>query len=426
MRSVLRWSVWLLGGIAAVVVARGLLGTVLVSLRPRPDPPDAALAAHAAQLHRDALLLDGHNDVPTWMLRYGFDLAMDGNEPSDRNPFFYYPFEALPFAPTAESIHTHTDLARLREGGVDAQFFSIFVDCAVLEEGAGAAKRRALEMIAAFHEQLSRHGDRIELSRSRADVDRIRHAGKIAALMGLEGGHAIEDDLTALGEFHALGIRYVTLTHNCTHGWADAAGDADDPDVNRHGGLSEFGRGVVREMNQLGLIVDVSHAADDTFWDVIETTRAPIMASHSSVRSIADQPRNLSDEMLRALADNGGIAMINFRTVYLDPEKTAIWKLLTGWHWLTHPGGTGTPLSAVADHIDRAVQVAGLDHVGLGSDFDGVMLLPDGLADVGDFPNLTLELVRRGYSDEAVAKILGGNALRVLERVEQIASPVAD
>jgi membrane dipeptidase len=383
------------------------------------------LAAHAARLHRDAVLLDGHNDVATWMLRYGFDLAMDGDEPSDRNPFFYYPFDWLPFAPTGDSIHTHTDLARLREGGVDAQFFSIYVDCAVLQDGAGAARRRAHDMLSVFREQLVLHSDQIELSRSRADVDRVRREGRIAALLGLESGHAIEDDLAALSEFHALGVRYVTLTHNCTHGWADAAADADDPDVKQQGGLSEFGHEVVREMNRLGLIVDVSHASDDTFWDAIETTRAPIMASHSSVRAIADQPRNLSDEMLRALAENGGVAMINFRTLYLDPGKTEMWKLFSGWHWLSHPGGTGTPLGSVVDHIDRVVRIAGIDHVGLGSDFDGVMFLPAGLEDVGDYPNLTLELVRRGYSDEAVTQILGGNALRMLAEVEQAAESFA-
>jgi membrane dipeptidase len=177
----------------------------------------------------------------------------------------------------------------------------------------------------------------------------------------------------------------------------------------------------VAEMNRLGLMVDVSHASDDTFWDAIEATRAPIMASHSSVRAVANHPRNLSDEMLRALAENRGVVMMNFRTSYLDPSKTATWKLFTGWYWFTHPGGGDTPASAVADHIDHAVEIAGVDHVGLGSDFDGVMFLPVGLADVSDYPNLTLELVRRGYGDDAVPKILGGNALRVLAEVEQAA-----
>jgi membrane dipeptidase len=172
--------------------------------------------------------------------------------------------------------------------------------------------------------------------------------------------------------------------------------------------------------------VDVSHASDDTFWDVIEATHTPIMASHSSVRAIANHPRNLSDEMLRAIAENRGVVMMNFRASYLDASKTNAWKLFTGWHWFTHPGGGATPASAVADHIDHAVEIAGVDHVGLGSDFDGVLFLPVGLADVADFPNLTVELVRRGYGDHAIPKILGGNALRVLAEVEQAASIVQE
>jgi membrane dipeptidase len=280
-------------------------------------------------------------------------------------------------------------------------------------------------MIEALRSQVRRYPDVIEFAYTVSDVERIVSEGRLAALMGLEGGHAIEDDLENLLHFHEQGIRYMTLTHNCSHGWAGSSSDSHDSGVVDLG-LSAFGREVVREMNSLGMIVDVSHVSDDTFWDVLEVTRAPIMASHSSARALADHPRNLTDEMLGAVADNGGVVMINFSTLYLDPEKIPAWKVFSGWHWFTHPSGPETPLSMLVDHIDHLANVAGIDHVGLGSDFDGVPTLPEGLKDVGDFPNITVELVRRGYSDEDVRKVLGGNVLRVLDAVESVSAQAAN
>ena len=255
------------------------------------------------------------------------------------------------------------------------------------------------------------------MARTVEEVRAVTASGRMAALMGLEGGHAIEDSLETLEEFYDRGVRYVTLTHTCSHSWADASTDEA-----RHGGLTEFGREVVRTMNRLGMIVDVSHVSDDTFWDVIEVTEAPVMASHSSARAVADHPRNMTDDMLRAVAKNGGVVMVNFLANYLDPRKTSLVELATGWFWLTHPSGTQTPLTVAVDHIDHIVSVAGVDHVGLGSDFDGGPFFPEDLDTVDDFPNITLELVRRGYSDEDIEKILGGNALRVWAAVESSAT----
>jgi len=378
---------------------------------------DAALRERAERIHRDAIVLDAHNDVPTLCLDYGFDLGMDGADPKKRRAAIYWVLGWLLRRPFADEIRTETDLRRLQAGGVDAQFFSIFVDSRYVPEKAaqaGRAKRRALNMIGVVYEQVRRHPDELELAKSVADVRRNAAKGKIAALMGLEGGHAIEDDLANLREFYDQGVRYMTLTWQNTNNWADSS-----TDDHRHGGLTDFGREVVREMNRLGMIVDVSHASDETFFDTIEVSRAPVMASHSSARAIADIPRNMSDEMLQAVARNGGVVMVNFAGHSIDPHKTGYWK--TCWNWVSNFGWVDTPLELLVDHIDHIVAVAGIDHVGLGSDFDGALFYPKGIKDVSGFPNITLELLRRGYSDEEVRKILGENALRVFSDVESVA-----
>jgi membrane dipeptidase len=373
------------------------------------------------EIHRDAIVVDGHNDLPLWMIEFGFDLGMDGNEEADRSPWLHAGFRWLPWRPEGDRLRTSTDLARIREGGLDAQFFSVWVSPEFYDPGdPGRARQRALDTIEVLREQVYRHADAVEMAESVDDVRRIVSSGKLAALIGLEGGHAIADDLETLRLFYREGARYMTLTWSFSHGWADSSGDVDDPDVPHHGGLSDFGREVVREMNRLGMIVDISHVSDETFWDVMEVTHAPVMASHSSVRAIADHPRNLSDDMLRGVAKNGGVVMINFFTMYLDPEKTTGWKFFKDWVW--NLGGSPTPLALLADHMDHVVEVAGIDHVGLGSDFDGAPTLPDGMKDVGDYPNLTLELLRRGYSEEDLRKVLGENALRVMSAVEETAA----
>jgi membrane dipeptidase len=225
--------------------------------------------------------------------------------------------------------------------------------------------------------------------------------------MGIEGGHAIEDSLFALRDFYRLGVRYMTLTHTNTNDWADSAG-LNAPEPATHHGLSPFGEEVVREMQRIGMLVDVSHVSDETFDDVMRVATCPVIASHSSARAVAPHRRNLSDDMLRALAKNGGVAMVNFFPGFIDPNYDAT-------------GGRGTPLSLLIDHIAHVIDVAGEDHVGLGADFDGVPSLPEGLGGVDGLPKITLELVRRGYSDDVVKKVLGENFLRVMEAAEACA-----
>jgi membrane dipeptidase len=248
------------------------------------------------------------------------------------------------------------------------------------------------------------------------DIRRIHKAGKIAALMGIEGGHAIEDSLSALRQFYRLGVRYMTLTHTNTNNWADSAGGINNPAEKRHGGLSDFGREVVREMNRLGMMVDVSHVADDTFQDVIETTQAPVIASHSSCRALTNVPRNLTDDMLKALAQNRGVVMINFYNGFINTEYAR-----PGAQAPAKPANVAT-MEMLIQHFEHAIKVAGIDHVGIGSDFDGVDgMLPGGMEDVSKLPAITYELLKRGYTDADVKKILGGNMLRVMAEVEEAA-----
>lgn len=398
----------IVGGVALV-----LLGCGPAALPP-PAPPDPALAARAAALHRDALVLDGHNDVPSWILDYGFDLAMDGAAPNLRPAWHYWVLGSLLPTPHGDGIGTDTDLARLRAGGVDALWLSIFVDAHYAPRGpaeAGRATARAMAMIDAVEEQLRRHPDELALARTADEVRATVASGRIAILLGLEGGHAIENSLDALRAFHARGVRYLTLTWANSNDWADSSGDEA-----RHGGLTGFGREVVRELNRLGILVDVSHVSDATLSDVLATTRAPLIASHSSARALADHPRNLRDEQLRAIALNGGVVMVNFADIFIDPRKVSPWEHAA--RWAAGLGRPLTPLSVLADHVEHVARVAGVDHVGLGSDFDGAPWFPAGLEDVSGYPALTLELLRRGWSDDELRKLLGGNALRVLARAE--------
>jgi membrane dipeptidase len=301
--------------------------------------------------------------------------------------------------------------------------------------GHGAA-RVALEQIDLIHRYTER-SPTLEMAYTAADVRRIHQHHKIASLIGIEGGHAIENSLGALRQFYALGVRYMTLTHVNTIDWADAATDSA-----KHGGLTPFGEEVVREMNRLGMLVDLSHVSDETMRDALRVSQAPVIFSHSSARAIADHPRNVPDDVLAMLRTNGGVVMTNFYSAFTDPQaarimhdmvgvergfKTehpndpaAVDSLMAAWR-AAHPIPRGT-VSTVADHVDHLVKVAGIDHVGLGSDFDGISSTPVGLEDVSTFPNLTAELLRRGYSDGDVKKILGLNVLRVMEQAEQVAA----
>src|SRR5262245_473753 len=352
---------------------------------------DAKLRERAMRLHREAIVIDTHNDVTSPMTDEGFDLGARDT-----------------------SGKIQTDIPRMKEGGLDAEFFAIYVAAKYAKEG-GAA-RRALDMIDGVYEQARRRPESLEIAFTSDDIRRIHKTGKIAALMGIEGGHAIEDSLSALRQFYRLGVRYMTLTHTNTNNWADSAGGINNPAERRHGGLSDFGLEVVREMNRLGMMVDVSHVADETFQGVIETTQAPVIASHSSCRALTNAPRNMTDDMLRALAKNGGVVMINFYNGFINTEYAK-----PGMPAPTKSANTAT-LDMLMRHFEHAIKVAGIDHVGIGSDFDGVEgLVPAGMEDVSKLPTITYELLKRGYSENDVKKVLGENLLRVMAEVEGVA-----
>ena len=374
----------------------------------------------ATRLHQQAIIVDGHNDIPSVILGSNYDLG-------------------------TKSTRTHTDLARMKTGGITGEFFSIYVEGELAEKPTshgGGALRRAVDLIDVTYRQVERHPAELMLATTAADIRRAKREGKIAVLMGVEGGHAIENSLNALRTLYRLGCRYMTLTHSNTNEWADSAG-FNGPPIVRHHGLSPFGEEVVHEMQRIGMLVDISHVADETFWSVMKVAKAPVIASHSSSRAVADQRRNMTDDMLRGLAKNGGVAMVNFWSMFLSNENGAAAK-----KWFDKNGkafgelrarlrddpiafrealeklrAQGEPLpkvpfSVLIDHIDHMVKVAGVDHVGLGSDFDGVDDLPEGLTGIDGLPKITLELVKRGYADEDILKILGGNFLRVLESAE--------
>jgi len=390
---------------------------------------DAALRARALKLHREAIVIDTHNDITSPMVDDHFDLAMNGINADG-------------------TMKTHTDIRRMKEGGLDAEFFAIYVGKEFVDkkpaEGGGAA-RRALDMIDAVREQVRRHPETFEMASTAADIRRIASRGKIAALMGIEGGHAIEDSLSALRQFYKLGVRYMTLTHSNTNNWADSSGDISNPNVGHHNGLTDFGREVVREMNRLGMMVDISHVSDKTFWDAIETSRAPVIASHSSARALTDVPRNMTDDMLRAVAKKGGVVMVNFgkgfvntKAVKPSPETQAKMDEIRNQYSgdqatmraklreLQGPSPKVT-LDMLIDHFVHIAKVAGVDHVGIGSDFDGVGgQLPEGMEEISKLPSITYELLKRGYSDADVKKVLGENFLRTMAEVERVAKKIQD
>ncbi|MFO0907278.1 MAG: dipeptidase [Isosphaeraceae bacterium] len=370
----------------------------------RPAP----VSERARSVHQSGMLFDGHNDLP-WRLRTDGDMA----------------FERLDLAKRLDS--GQTDLPRLREGGLKAQFWSVYIP----SEQPNPA-RTVTQQIDLVHRMIERYPNDFELALNADDVERIVKAGKIASLIGIEGGVAIENDLAQLRAFARLGARYMTLTHNATLDWADAATDTP-----RHHGLTPFGERVVGEMNRLGMLVDISHVSAETMDDVLRVSRAPVIASHSSAFAIAPHPRNVPDEILRRLPANGGVVMVNFFSGFIVPEyarkMAAIRNELRAKHpdpkdfsrafkeWADSnklPRGT---LSDVVDHIDHIVKVAGIDHVGIGSDFDGITAWPAGLDDVSAYPRLTEELLRRGYSEANIHKILGGNVLRAFRKAGDVA-----
>jgi membrane dipeptidase len=385
----------------------------------KPQKADAAQA-----IHQSALIIDTHADTPQRFLDENFDLAE--NTPVSAG---------------------HIDLGKIKQGNLGAEFFSIWVE----PEFKGHYAKRAMDLIDSVYQQAARHPDKITMAFTADDIVRAHEQHKFAALMGIEGGHALENDVRLLRDFYRLGVRYMTLTWSNTNEWADSSGDVQDPNVKHHNGMTDFGKDVVREMNRLGMIVDISHVSDATFYQALLISQAPVIASHSSSRELTNQPRNMTDDMLRAMTNNGGVVMVNFYSAFIDenyrkassdPEKIkqrdADVEAFKKAH--AHPDGSPVtydeyaplekkwaaqfprpPLKSLIDHIDHIAKVAGIDHVGLGSDFDGVTSLPEGIDSAADLPKITQALLQRGYTREQIHKILGGNFLRVMREVEATA-----
>ena len=395
-------------------LAAAALGLAAAATPGRAQQSEADLLARARRIHAQTPLVDGHNDLP-WEIREkaGGDLArLDPRRPNPAQ---------------------HTDIPRLRAGAVGGVFWAAYVPS---DFARGGAARVALEQIDLIHRMTAASPD-LRLALTADDVERAHREGKIASLIGIEGGHAIENSLGALRQFYGTGVRYMTLTHASTLDWADAATDSA-----RHDGLTRFGEEVVREMNRLGMLVDLSHVSPATMKDALRATAAPVIFSHSSARALADHPRNVPDDVLRLLKPNGGIVMVNFYSGFVDPAAAAAMRNMfdvqrrfreqypndaqaaqrayRAWQ-RQNPIPRGN-IATVADHIDHIVKVAGIDHVGIGSDYDGVTSLPQGLDDVSRFPYLTVELLRRGYSDADARKVIGGNLLRVMRAAEATAA----
>jgi membrane dipeptidase len=382
----------------------------------RISAQEFVVSDRAKVIHASGYVWDGHNDLP-WAVRELNDVRFDKTD--------------LWNAPTL-----HTDIPRLRQGNVGAQFWSVFVPSKTRH--AGTAFQTTMEQCDCVLALIKKYPDVFELALTASDVERIRRNGKIASLMGVEGGHSIENSLSKLKQLYDKGARYMTLTHGDTLDWADAATDDSKND-----GLSAFGEQVVRDMNRMGMLVDLSHVSPATMSDALDITTAPIIFSHSSAKAIADHPRNVPDDILLRVKANGGIVMINFFSGFVVPESAqnmkdmfkvrrefekefggdaeAVKKAMLKWRG-THPIIPGDA-SIVAEHIDHVVKVAGIDHVGLGSDFDGIEVVPKGLENVSRYPVLTELLLQKGYSESDIHKVMSGNMLRVLKACEAAAQP---
>lgn len=383
-----------------------------------------AVSPKAQQIHNSAIVVDTHADTPQRFLDGGFDIG--NTDPADKG---------------------HISLDKARAGNLGAEFFSIWVDPRISHDHFA---QHTLDLIDSVYQQAARHANRMMMAFTVADIEQAHKEHKLAALMGIEGGHSIENDVHLLRGFYRLGVRYMTLSWSNTNEWADSSGDITDSKVQHHNGLTDFGKEVVLEMNRIGMMVDISHVSDKTFWDAIATTNAPVIASHSSARALANHPRNMTDDMLRAVAKNGGVVQVNFFSAFVDPKflgaseaqakerDTAVELALAkkradgqpityldedrvDAEWLSKI--PRPPFSSLIDQIDHIAKVAGVDHVGLGSDFDGVSgATPTGMDSAADLPRITQGLLDRGYSADDIRKILGGNLLRVFREVERVSS----
>jgi membrane dipeptidase len=400
------------------------LPLLLVALLIPASSQDAgpAVSAKARQIHESALIVDTHADTPQRFLDENFDIGS-----------------------TDQKDHGHISLDKAKAGNLGAEFFSIWVEP---ETNQGHFARHTLDLIDSVYEQAARHPDRMMMAFSTDDIERAHKQKKLAALMGIEGGHSIENDIHVLRDFYRLGVRYMTLSWSNSNEWADSSGDINNAKIEHHNGLSDFGKQVVLEMNRLGMLVDISHVADKTFYDTIAVTKSPVIASHSSARALSNHPRNMTDDMLRAVAKNGGVVQVNFYNAFLDEDyrkaaeaqakdRDAAVKAFTDE--MKAAGKTVTyldndrierewaakiprpPFKSLIDHIDHIAKVAGVDHVGLGSDFDGVSgATPQGIDSAADLPKITQALLDRGYGADDIRKILGGNLMRVFREAERV------
>lgn len=399
---------------AVLRVFAAFLAVATVVAMPADD-----VSPQAMKVHRRALVVDTHVDVPSQHARNKEVNLGERHDPQ----------------------WGHIDIPRMREGGLDAPFFSIYIPATTT--GAEAV-RQAVQLIDWTKQQVTAHPKDLILATSVADARRAHKQGKIAVFMGMEGGHMIGNDLGALREFGRMGIRYLTLTHGRNTEWADSSTDTVEP--NKLNGLTDFGKDVVRELNRSGVMVDISHVSDKTFWDALEVSKAPMIASHSSCRAIGNAPRNMTDEMIKALAQKGGVIQITFVDSFISQElrdfqestraereakQSEIDKQYANdaarrreerqkLNREYRARGPKVSWEKIVEHIDHAVKLAGVDHVGIGSDFDGATM-PEGMEDVTRLPRITDALLKKGYSEKDVEKILGGNLLRVLEQVEQVA-----
>ena len=399
-----------------------LLGAALgTSAQTMPRDADPKLWQRALVIHKKAIIVDGHNDIPTPMAEEDYDLATStvGKFHKDGDPF-------------------HSDLSRFKASGITGEFFSIYVSGTTLRNG--GAMRRAMELIDVTYRATEKYPNQLMQCTTAADIRQAKRLGKMCVLMGIEGGYAIENSLPALREFYRLGVRYMTLTHNVTHDWADAHHDTP-----KNNGLSDFGKDVVREMNRLGMLVDISHVSEKVMNDVLDVTTAPIIASHSGARAVNDHTRNVPDSVLKRIAQNGGVVMVNFYPSFLDartnkeeneraerlrPQLQALreqykndpnsYNVAERKLFDTNPIYIA-PYTRIVDHIDHIKQVAGIDYVGIGSDFDGVPFLPAGMNGAEDLVLVTYEMLKRGYTEAEIRKVLGENFLRAFSKAEQVA-----
>jgi membrane dipeptidase len=396
-----------------VVLLLSALTAIALTEEPRPREP-VQLTEEALRIHREAIVIDGHNDLP-WMFREKDDLS----------------FRKIDLLKPQKDLHT--DIPRLLKGCVGAQFWSAYVPAETA--GKGTAVRETLEQIDVIHRMVKAYPATFEMAYTADDILRIRKKGKIASLIGVEGGHSIDNSLGVLRTYYQLGVRYMTLTHSDTLDWADSA--TDKP---RHNGLTEFGEQVVREMNRLGMLVDISHVSAATMKHALRISKAPLIASHSSAFALADHPRNVPDDVLKLVAKNNGVVMVNFFSGFITPEGARVMREMFQTlrelrakypvegefkvalrQWKKDNPITRGSVHNVVDHIEHIIKTAGIDHVGLGSDYDGITSTPIQLEDVSCYPYITQELLNRGYKKEEIHKILGGNVLRVLRQAEQVA-----